>query len=132
MTLDLTRRLVKGSPLTAEEHDENLDVLEEAIETAENVPTNLSYDAAARVLASSTGDDATLPVVSTSAAGLAPATGTPTGRYLRDDGTWAAAIASNTAGITGADAITNIVSLTQAEYNAIASPNATTLYVITD
>lgn len=40
-----------------------------------NVPTNLSYDAATRVLASSTGDDATLPVVSTGAAGLQPATG---------------------------------------------------------
>jgi hypothetical protein len=36
--------------------------------------TNLSYDAATRTLASSTGDDATLPLVITSAAGLSPAT----------------------------------------------------------
>jgi hypothetical protein len=36
--------------------------------------TNLSYDAATRNLASSTGDDATLPLVITSAAGLSPAT----------------------------------------------------------
>ena len=42
------------------------------------------------------------------------------------------AVVSNITGITGADAVTNIVSLTQAEYNAIASPSATTLYVITD
>jgi hypothetical protein len=42
------------------------------------------------------------------------------------------AIVSNTTGITGADAVTNIVSLTQAEYNAIGSPNAATLYLITD
>jgi hypothetical protein len=42
------------------------------------------------------------------------------------------AIVSNTTGITGADAVTNIVSLTQAEYNAIGSPNATTLFLITD
>jgi hypothetical protein len=39
-------------------------------------------------------------------------------------------VRSNTAGITGADAITNVVSLTQAEYDAIATPNASTLYVI--
>ena len=32
MTLDLVRRLVKGVPLTAEEHDGNLDKLEEALE----------------------------------------------------------------------------------------------------
>jgi hypothetical protein len=44
----------------------------------------------------------------------------------------AGAVVSNTAGITGADAITNVVSLTQAEYNAISVKNAATLYVITD
>jgi hypothetical protein len=42
------------------------------------------------------------------------------------------AVVSNTTGITGADAVTNIVSLTQAEYDAIVPPNASTLYVITD
>ncbi len=36
-------------------------------------PTNLSYDAETREVRSSTGDDATLPLVSTSSAGLAPA-----------------------------------------------------------
>jgi hypothetical protein len=40
--------------------------------------------------------------------------------------------ASDPTGITGADAITNIVSLTQAEYDAIGSPSATTYYIITD
>lgn len=39
-------------------------------------------------------------------------------------------VESDTTGITGADQITNIVSLTQAEYDAI-TPNASTLYVIT-
>lgn len=38
-------------------------------------------------------------------------------------------VQSQTTGITGADQITNIVSLTQAEYDAI-TPNAATLYVI--
>jgi hypothetical protein len=41
-------------------------------------------------------------------------------------------VASNPTGITGADVITNAVSLTQAEYDAIVSPDASTLYVITD
>jgi hypothetical protein len=35
-------------------------------------------------------------------------------------------------GIAGADRVTNIVSLTQAEYDAISSPNASTIYFITD
>lgn len=39
-------------------------------------------------------------------------------------------VSSNVAGITGADQITNVVSLTQAEYNAIPTKNASTLYVI--
>lgn len=37
---------------------------------------------------------------------------------------------SDPTGVTGADAITNIISLTQAEYDAI-TPDAATLYVIT-
>ena len=39
--------------------------------------------------------------------------------------------ASDPTGVTGADAVTNIISLTQAEYDAI-TPNATTFYIITD
>jgi hypothetical protein len=39
-------------------------------------------------------------------------------------------VSSVTAGIAGADQITNIVSLTQAEYDALATKSATTLYVI--
>ena len=40
-------------------------------------------------------------------------------------------VISNPTGVTGADQVTNIISLTQAEYDAIASPDASTLYVIT-
>lgn len=36
-----------------------------------------------------------------------------------------------TTGVTGADQVTNIISLTQAEYDAI-TPDASTIYVITD
>jgi hypothetical protein len=38
---------------------------------------------------------------------------------------------SDPTGVTGADVITNIMSLTQAEYDAIATPDASTLYIIT-
>jgi hypothetical protein len=41
----------------------------------------------------------------------------------------ALAVLSDITGVTGADRVTNIVSLTQAEYNAIV-PNNATLYVI--
>jgi hypothetical protein len=39
------------------------------------------------------------------------------------------AVQSDTTGIAGADRVTNIISLTQAEYDAI-TPDAATLYVI--
>jgi hypothetical protein len=41
----------------------------------------------------------------------------------------AAYVPSNPTGVTGADAITNMLSLTQAEYDVI-TPNASTFYVI--
>ena len=40
------------------------------------------------------------------------------------------AVASDVTGITGADAIANMVSMTQAEYDALGSTSNTTLYVI--
>jgi len=39
-------------------------------------------------------------------------------------------VESDTTGITGADAVSNIVTLTQAEYDNIGSPNASTVYII--
>jgi hypothetical protein len=43
----------------------------------------------------------------------------------------APAVKSDTTGVTGADQITNMMSLTQAEYDAISSPDASTFYIIT-
>jgi hypothetical protein len=40
-------------------------------------------------------------------------------------------VESDNTGITGADEVTNIVVLTQAEYNAIGSPSSSVLYFIT-
>ena len=41
-------------------------------------------------------------------------------------------VVSDTSAGTGGDVVNNIVSLTQAEYNAIGSPDAATLFLITD
>ena len=41
-------------------------------------------------------------------------------------------VLSDPTGVTGADAVTNIISLTQSEYEAIGTPNAATIYAITD
>ena len=41
-------------------------------------------------------------------------------------------VKSDITGVTGADAIANMMSLTQAEYDAIVTPDASTLYAITD
>lgn len=51
--------------------------------------TDLSYTAATRVLASSTGTDATLPLFTSTEAGLVDASGGGTSNFLRADGTWA-------------------------------------------
>lgn len=41
-------------------------------------------------------------------------------------------VSSDPTGVTGADAVTNIMSLTQSEYDAIGTPDASTFYIITD
>jgi hypothetical protein len=51
--------------------------------------TDLSYTASTRLLESSTGVDVTLPLVTSTDAGLAPSSGGGTTNYLRADGTWA-------------------------------------------
>ena len=64
-------------------------------------------------------------------------TGTQTLVTISDAGTAAANDTTDfpltdPSGVTGADAVTNIISLTQAEYNAIGTPGASTLYILTD
>jgi hypothetical protein len=52
--------------------------------------TNLGYTASTRILTSDTGTDVTLPLVTSTEAGLAPLSGGGTSNFLRADGTWAA------------------------------------------
>jgi hypothetical protein len=57
--------------------------------------TDLTYTDSTRVIASSTGTDATLPLMSSANAGLVPASGGGTTNFLRADGTFTAFAASN-------------------------------------
>ena len=70
-----------------------------------NVSTDLSYTAATRVLASSTGADVTLPLMSTSDAGLVPASGGGTTNFLRADGVFAAPPSGGGGGNSAADVL---------------------------
>lgn len=86
--------------------DSRLDTLEAAGPSA----TNLSYTASTRVVASDTGTDATLPIVTSTDAGLAPASGGGTTNYLRADGSWAAPPGSGAAATNlSYDAATRVV-----------------------
>lgn len=52
--------------------------------------TDLGYVAATRLLTSSTGADVTLPLFTSTDAGLVSGSGGGTSNFLRADGTWAA------------------------------------------
>lgn len=65
-----------------------------------NVPTDLAYTASTRLLASSTGADVNLPLVTSTDAGLAPASGGGTTNFLRADLTWAAPPAGGSLALT--------------------------------
>jgi hypothetical protein len=52
--------------------------------------TDLSYTASTRSLESSTGGDVTLPLFTSTLAGLTPSSGGGTTNFLRADGSWAA------------------------------------------
>jgi len=66
-----------------------------------NVATDLSYTASTRLLASSTGADVTLPLFSSTEAGLTPLSGGGTTNFLRADGTWAAPAGGGGGGTPG-------------------------------
>ena len=88
----------------------------------------------ATVATSGAYDDLTgKPTLGTAAATAAADYATAAQGTLADSAVQPAAIAkmvvSDTTGITGADAIANMVSLTQAEYDAL-TPDADTLYVV--
>lgn len=84
-----TLTLVAGSNVTITT-DAGTDTITIAATGGGGGATNLAYDAATRVISSDTGTDATLPIFTTSQAGLVPASGGGTTNFLRADGTFAA------------------------------------------
>ena len=95
--------------------------------------TDLAYTASTRLLASSTGADVTLPLLSNTEAGLAPASGGGTTNFLRADGTFAAPpgpagtdgqIIYNNAGSAAGAAVGTGLSLTAGVLTATAPPAA--------
>lgn len=100
--------------------------LEEGTDFYSIAAANALFDAKAPLASPALTGDPTVPTASagdndTSAASTA---------YVQ--GEIADMVVSDPTGVTGADAITNIISLTQAEYDAIGAPDAATLYIITD
>lgn len=83
--------------------------------------TDLSYDASTRVLASSTGADASLPLVTSTLAGLAPASGGGTSNFLRADGSWTAP-----SGVTDHGALTGLSDDDHTQYILVAGTRAFT------
>jgi len=83
------QRLPAGYVLTASDIMNGLQPAQNSSAVAGGA-TNLSYDAGTRVLSSSTGNDATLPIFTSGDAGLAPSSGGGTANFLRADGQWVA------------------------------------------
>lgn len=95
--------------------------------------TDLTFTAATRTLASSTGADVVLPLVTSTTAGLAPLSGGGTSNFLRADGTWAApagggagtdltydAATRTLASSTGADVVLPVATTTDAGLESAA------------
>jgi hypothetical protein len=55
-----------------------------------------------------------------------------TSRRVTVDQVLSDSVLSVVVGITGASVVTNVVAISQADYDAITTPDSTTLYVITE
>ena len=115
-----------NSAFTGEQIDAGIGKADTAVQ-----PADIATVATTGAYADLTG----LPTLGTAAATDATDYATAAQGALADTAVQPAEIAtfveSDPTGITGADAITNIVSLTQAEYDDIATPDASTLFVVT-
>ena len=86
-----------------------------------NVATDLAYSAASRLLSSSTGSDVTLPLFTSSDAGLVGASGGGTTNFLRADGTWAAP----PGGSGGSGTVTSVALTAPTGFSVSGSPITT-------
>jgi hypothetical protein len=86
-----------------------------------NVATDLTYSAASRLLSSSTGSDVTLPLFTSSDAGLVGASGGGTTNFLRADGTWA----EPPGGSGGSGTVTSVALTAPTGFSVSGSPITT-------
>ena len=86
-----------------------------------NVATDLAYSAASRLLSSSTGSDVTLPLFTSSDAGLVGASGGGTTNFLRADGTWA----EPPGGSGGSGTVTSVALTAPTGFSVSGSPITT-------
>jgi hypothetical protein len=87
--------------------------------------TNITYTASTRIIASSTGTDATLPLFTATEAGLAPLSGGGTTNFLRADGTWAAPAGGSSTDLAF-DPVTGILSSSSGNDATITEFSTTT------
>lgn len=129
MIAGLIRRLVKGSPLTAAEHDGNLDAIEDAFDGIRAVPSGgtngqvLKSDASGGLVWGN--DNNTTYTVMSEVEGN---TGTATTTRLLSPVRLKQQIQHHA--IPSDGGITRVVSITQAAYDALPTKVATTLYVV--
>jgi hypothetical protein len=121
------------STVTANDHAPHHNALADAINAVQTaLGVNLSGAAAAAPVQSVAGKTGSVTLAKADV-GLGNADNTSDANKPVSTATQTALdakVSSVTTGITGADQITNMVSLTQAEYDAIGTKNASTLYVI--
>jgi len=86
--------------------------------------------ASTAIVSSVAGRTGTITLTAADVSGVVSSVAGRTGTVTLTSADVSGVVPSTTTGITGATAITNIVSLTQSSYDAIGSKSATTLYII--
>ena len=129
MIAGLIRRIVKGSPLTAAEHDGNLDAIEDAFDGIRAVPSGGTNGQVLKTGASGGlvwgNDNNTTYTVMSEAEGN---TGTATTTRILSPVRLKQQIQYHAIPSNGG--ITKVVSITQSAYDALEPKVATTLYVV--
>ena len=94
-----------------------------------NGDVDLSYTASTRTIGNTAGDDAILPLFTSTEAGLVPLSGGGTTNFLRADGTWAAAgVEVDVVGIANSNGVYTYYSTLQAAITAASAGDTVELF----
>jgi hypothetical protein len=86
--------------------------------------------ASTAIVSSVAGRTGTITLTAADVSGVVSSVAGRTGTVTLTSADVSGVVPSTTTGITGATAITNIVSLTQSSYDALGSKSATTFYIV--